>query len=292
MSAPSVSSAAPGSPARGEASEQAPPESASNRSPLVAREIVCRYGERVIIPPLSLTIAPGEFFILIGPNGAGKSTTLRALAGLQRPAEGTVSLGDVDLYAMPAHHRARRIAFSPQSEVPTWPFTVSDFVALGRLPHTGWWGTPTPGDREAVQRLLERFGLTNLAERAVTSLSGGEFHRAVLARALVQEPSVLCWDEPTAHLDLSAQFEVLGLARQLARDERLTVVATMHDLNLASQWADRLGLLVEGRLIALGSPAEVLTPAILREAYHFPVSIISRTPDGRPLIGPCLGVGE
>lgn len=288
MSAPSLS------PVRGEAGEQVPSaqaaaDVASNRTPLVARDIVCRYGERVIIPPLSLTISPGEFFILIGPNGAGKSTTLRALAGLQRPAAGTVSLGDLDLYAMPAHHRARRIAFSPQSEVPTWPFTVSDFVALGRLPHTGWWGTPTPGDREAIHSLLTRFGLANLAERAVTSLSGGEFHRAVLARALVQEPSVLCWDEPTAHLDLAAQFEVLGLARQLARDERLAVIATLHDLNLASQWADRLGLLVDGRLIALGTPAEVLTPAILREAYHVPVSIISRTPDGRPLIGPCLG---
>ncbi|MCE1254348.1 MAG: ABC transporter ATP-binding protein, partial [Anaerolineae bacterium] len=159
-------------------------------------------------------------------------------------------------------------------------------VALGRAPHRGWLLPLTGHDREIINRMLELLEITHLKDRPITELSGGEQQRVILARVLTQEPSVLILDEPTAHLDLKHQVNILGLVRQLAHREKLNVIISLHDLNLAALYADRLALLSQGELLAVGSPAEVLTSEQLSRVYGVPV-LVSRHPvTGAPLVLP------
>ena len=230
----------------------------------------------------------GRITAVIGPNGAGKTTLLRALARLLRPLGGTVSLDGRDIWRLRPRPVARRMALAPQG-AELWPLTVEQFVGLGRAPHRGWLMPLGPDDRAAVQGALERTGMTPLRERAVTELSGGEQRRAILARALAQGPRVLLLDEPTAALDLKYQVAILGLARRLAHDDGLAVVVTLHDLNQAAGVADRLALLAEGRVLAVGPPDEVLTAELIGATYGVPVAVCRHPLDGTPLITPLRG---
>jgi len=255
--------------------------------PLEGINLTCAYDDRIVLEGLSLAAQPGEVLGLIGPNGVGKTTLLRALARLLRPREGVVLLGDRDLWRIAPRSVARALSLAPQSN-PNWPLTVEQVVALGRAPHRGWLLPLSARDREAIERALERTGLVALRDRLVTELSGGEQKRVVLARALGQEPGVLLLDEPTAHLDLKYQIGILELVQRLAHQDRLTVVVTMHDLNLAALYADRLALLVDGRLLARGAPEAVLTATNLTEAYGVPVIVSEHPLYGTPLVTPLL----
>jgi len=252
--------------------------------PLASDNLSCAYRGMAVFRGVSLSAQPGELLALLGPNGAGKTTLLKALAGLLRPAEGVVTLDGRDLAQWGRGEIARAIAFAPQGLTPDWPFTVREFVSLGRAPHRGWWLPLTAADRMAVEEALEALGLGEFHARPVTELSGGEWQRARLASALAQQPRFLLLDEPTAHLDPRFQVELLRTTRTLARQSGLGVVLAMHDLNLAGPWADRLALLADGRLVAEGPPEVVLTPELLCEAYGVRLAVAPHPLTGAPAV--------
>ncbi len=237
-----------------------------------------RLGRATILTEVSLQVATGSWAAVVGPNGAGKSTLLKACAALVRHT-GTITLDGEEVAALPPRTRATRIAYAPQ--IPTVPeaMTVREYVSLGRTPHRGVLVAPTRADAEAVLHAMTRLDLTALADRVVRTLSGGERQRAVLARALAQQPRLLLLDEPTSALDLGHAQQVLELVDDLRRSEQLTVVATLHDLVLAAQYAQHLVLLDGGRVVADGAPAEVLTEQRLARHYgaHAQVDV---GPDG------------
>jgi iron complex transport system ATP-binding protein len=252
------------------------------------RELTCRFGDQTVVERVSLGARPGEVLALIGPNGAGKTTLLRALARLQLPTDGAVLLEGRAAWRLRPREMARQLALAQQGSPERWPLMVEQAVSLGRAPHRGWLLPLSTADRAAVELALWRAGVTQLRERRIDQLSGGEQRRVVLARALAQEPRVLLLDEPTAGLDLKYQVMILELARQLAHRDRLAVVITLHDLNQAALVADRIALLADGRLLALDAAEIVLTPALLQAAYDVPVAIARHPIHGTPLITPLL----
>jgi iron complex transport system ATP-binding protein len=253
---------------------------------LTATGVDCAYGARTVVTGFDLVVPAGRVVALLGANGAGKTTALRALARLHRPAAGRVLLGGDDLWRLSPRSAARRLAWLPQGDEAAGPLTVEEAALLGRVPHRGWLAPYRAEDREAVAAVLARLGLTDLADRPLATLSGGERRRALLARALVQEAEVLVLDEPTAHLDLRHQVELLELLRGLADERGLAVVASFHDLNQAARTADELVLLAEGRVLARGPAAEVLTAAHLERAYGLAVEIVADPASGLPLVVP------
>lgn len=255
---------------------------------LQARDLTCAYDGRTVLEDLCLEAYPGQVLALVGPNGVGKSTLLRAMARLLRPQRGKVLLAERDLWRTSPQQVARQLALAPQSDGVGWPITVEEMVALARAPHRGWLLPLTAGDHAAVQQALEQTGLVHLRDRRLTELSGGERQRAVLARVLAQEPQVLLLDEPTSHLDLKYQSQILGLVQALAHQREMTVVVSLHDLNLAALYADRLALLCEGRLLAVGSAAEVLTPAQLSHVYGVEIVVAPHPLYGTPLVAPAI----
>jgi iron complex transport system ATP-binding protein len=255
--------------------------------PLLAQDVEWAYEKHEVLRHLSLAAQPGEVLGLIGPNGVGKTTLLRVLARILRPDRGKVFLAEHDLWQMSPKEVARSLALTPQ-ENPSWPLTVEQVVSLGRAPHRGWLLPLAPRDYQAIEEAMHRTGVWELRDRLLTELSGGEQRRVVLARALCQQPEVLLLDEPTAYLDLKYQVEILELLRALAHSDQITVVVTMHDLNQAALYADRLALLSEGQILALGSPAEVLTEGNISLAYGVPVIVVEHPVYHSPLIVPVL----
>jgi iron complex transport system ATP-binding protein len=250
---------------------------------LELNHIHCGYNDRPVVEQISLQVRPGEVLALIGPNGVGKSTLLRSMARLMHPIHGRVILAERDIWDASAQETARRLAFAPQTAGETWPATVEQMVALGRAPHRGWLLPLNACDREVIRRCLDLVGLTPLKDRLFSQLSGGEQQRMVLARVLAQEPAVLLLDEPTAHLDLKYQTGLLTLVCRLAHENNLAVAVSLHDLNLAALYADRVALLSAGRLAALGSPTEVLTSERLSQVYGVPI-LVSKHPVRETLI--------
>lgn len=255
---------------------------------LQGERISAAYDGHPVIDQLSITGYAGEVLGLIGPNGVGKTTLLRVLGRLFAPREGQVLLNDQDLWEMPPKQVARALSLTPQAN-PSWPLTVEQVVALGRAPHRGWLLPLSARDKQAIEQAMDRTGLLPLRQRLLTELSGGEQRRVLLARSLCQEPTVLLLDEPTAYLDLKYQMDILDLVRRLAHEDGLTVIITMHDLNQAALYADRLALLMEGRLLAIGTPQEVLTPANITEAYGVLVMVTRHPVYDTPLITPLMG---
>ena len=255
-------------------------------SALEARTLTCGYDRRPVIESLSLSARAGEVLVLLGPNGAGKTTLLRALARLLRPQAGSVFLGDRDIWRYRAHEAAQRVALMPQTERRDWPLTVEESVRLGRGPHRGWLLPYTAQDRQIVESALAGTGLGELRQRTITELSGGEWRRMIFARALAQEASIVLLDEPTAGLDLKYQHEVLKLARQLARHRGLTVVLTLHDLNHAALYGDRLAVIAEQSLIALGPPQDVLTADMIRRVFGICATVVPHPVYGTPMVVP------
>jgi iron complex transport system ATP-binding protein len=225
---------------------------------LELRGVAVRLGGQRILDPIDLDVAAGEWLCLLGPNGAGKTTLVRAVSGTVRH-DGDVRL-DGHRPASP-RERARRIAVVPQLPVVPPGMTVFEYVLLGRTPHQGLRLTASLDDRRRSLAVLQRLDLERFTDRTLDSLSGGERQRVVLARALVADAPVLLLDEPTAALDLGHQLEILELLAELQREAGLTIVTTLHDLSIAGQFGDRVAVLHEGRLVAHGTPTEVLTPA-------------------------------
>ena len=230
-----------------------------------------------VLDGIDLALAGGELLLLAGRNGAGKTTLLRAAAGLLRPSAGRVELDGRPLAAFSRRELARRIAFVPQETGVPFPFTAGQLVLLGRTPHLGWLAFESRADVAAAEAALARLGLSALADRSVLELSGGERQLVQLARALAQDAPVLLLDEPTTHLDLAHRALVLGCLRELAREGRAVLVVS-HDL-AAAGYANRVALLAQGRIAALGSPAEVIRPDLLRTAFGVETQVLD-TPAG------------
>jgi iron complex transport system ATP-binding protein len=227
-----------------------------------------------VVDGVSLAVEDGEWLALIGPNGAGKSTLLRAIAGLV-PFDGEIALEETPLRALRRREVAQRLAFVPQAPLLPPDLPVRDYVLLGRTPHIGAFAAEGARDHAAVARALERLELRAFAGRPLHALSGGEQQRVVLARALAQEAPLLLLDEPTTALDIGRQQQALELVAELRAQRPLTVVSAMHELTLALQYADRVVLLAEGRVVAAGPPAEIVTEDLIGEHYHADVRVIA-----------------
>jgi iron complex transport system ATP-binding protein len=247
------------------------------------RDVGVTLGGARVVDGVSLTVERGEWVALIGPNGAGKTTLLRAIAGLVRHT-GTIAFGGRPAASLHRRERARLLAVVPQEpSTPPW-LTVAEYVLLGRTPHLGPLGREGRLDLDAAARALARLDLTGYGDRRLGTLSGGEKQRTVVARALAQEADVILLDEPTSALDIGHQQQALELLDALRADSGLTLVAAMHDLTLAAQYADRMVLLAAGRVVADGPPAEVVTEALIAEHYEASVTVVEL--DGRVAIVP------
>ncbi|HZR48727.1 MAG TPA: ABC transporter ATP-binding protein [Streptosporangiaceae bacterium] len=239
-------------------------------SAVTIKDLAVRLDGTEILHNVDCQVADGGWLALIGPNGAGKTTLLRAVAGLL-PYRGKVLLGDTELRAVNA--RARLIAYVPQEPVLPPDMTVHEYVLLGRTPYVSYLGGPGRTDRAAAALAIQRLSIDEFADRRLASLSGGERKRAVLARALAQEPDVLLLDEPTASLDIGHQQQVLDLVDELRQTSGLTVLSTLHDLTTAGQYASHLVLLHEGRIEASGSARAVLTEERIARVYAAHVEV-------------------
>jgi iron complex transport system ATP-binding protein len=251
-----------------------------DRPVLEAEDVYFEWPTGVAVAGVDFRVAAGEMVAVVGPNGAGKSTFLRLLSGYLSPSRGAVRFRGLDLRRWRRRDVARAAAFVPQYSEVNVPYVVSEMVALGRYPRLGPFRAPAEDDRRAVTRAMALAGVETLAGRRVSQLSGGEFQRVILARALAQEASLLFLDEPTAHLDISHQARFFSLLRDLNEEETLTIVAVTHDLNLAAAYFRRVVLLARGRKVADGPPAEVLRPGLLTAVYGWPVAAWE-TPGGR-----------
>ncbi|PZQ89179.1 MAG: heme ABC transporter ATP-binding protein [Leifsonia xyli] len=246
-----------------------------------AERVTVELGGRPVVDAVDLEVASGELLALVGPNGAGKSTLLSALSGERRPDAGRVLIGGHPADEVAPLELARIRSVLTQDNAVSFPFRVAEVVEMGRSP---WARTAEQdSDEAAIRAALERADVAHLVERRFTELSGGERARVSLARVLAQDTPVVLLDEPTAALDLRHQEDVLRIARSLASEGR-TVVVVLHDLSLAGAYADRVALLEDGRLRALGTPVEVLTEQLVSEVYRLPVEVLVRA--GRPLIIP------
>jgi iron complex transport system ATP-binding protein len=226
----------------------------------------------------------GGLTALAGPNGAGKSTLLRLAAGLLQPQTGFVQLNDASLAALPRRQIARQIGYLPQECQPLFDSRVQQTVELGRFAHQGWTGALTTQDRQAVDDALAAVDLQALRDRPLSTLSGGERRRALIAAVLAQQPRMILLDEPTAGLDLHHAAAVMRLLERLHHEQGLAVVVVTHDLNLAALHAQRLILMVDGAVRADGSPAEVMQPDVLQAAYQEPVLIHPHPETGTPMM--------
>ncbi|MFE5393883.1 ABC transporter ATP-binding protein [Streptomyces sp. NPDC056568] len=233
---------------------------------------------RSLVRGLSLDVPDGRVVGLVGPNGSGKSTALRCVYRALRPSSGTVRVGEQDLTRLPMRDSARTVAAMTQDGGVDFDFTVEEVVALGRAPHLRGNQVLSVRERALCERAMDRLDIGYLAHRGVLTLSGGERQRVLLARALVQEPEILVLDEPTNHLDVRHQVELLSLLRESG----LTVLVVLHDLNLAAAACDRLGVLSRGRLVASGTPAEVLTTRLVGDVFGVGASVVPHPLTGDP----------
>jgi len=245
-------------------------------------------GGRLILDGVDVTAPVGAVSGLLGPNGSGKSTLLRVVAGVQPPSDGAagaprVAFAGADLLALPRRRRARTLAFVEQEASTDLPVTVLDAVLLGRIPHRSLLAGDSADDRAAALRALDEVGASGLADREVTTLSGGERQRVHMARALAQEPALILLDEPTNHLDIAAQLDALRVLRALA-DRGVTVLAALHDLQLAAQHCDHVVLLSGGRVVAAGDVRDVLVPDVLDPVYGVRTEVLTHPRTGRPVL--------
>jgi len=241
-------------------------------SVLKVHQLTCGYdAKKPVIKDVSFSVHDGEFIGIVGPNGSGKTTLLRAMAGLLKTGAGSILLGQRQIDALEQREVARKVSFVPQLMEPIDGFSVLEVVMLGRTPHFDRFSFESQKDLTAVEKAMVELKIEGLKDRPVRALSGGEFQRVMIARAMAQEPKALLLDEPTSHLDIRYQLKICRLLQRIRKHH--AVVATFHDLNLASRFCSRLVLLKNGELIAEGRPDEVVTAENIWKAYRVKVSV-------------------
>ena len=244
----------------------------------------CGYGSKNVIDNVNLEIMPGEFVGIIGPNGSGKTTLLRALTRLIKPTAGKIFLEDKNIHSLNHREIARKIAVVSQT-LPVVPMTVKEFVLLGRVPyHAGIRFSENNSDVLIAEQAMTMTDTLRLKDSYLSDMSGGEVQLAFIARAIAQEPSLLLLDEPTSHLDITHQVAILDLIKSLNRERNLTVVIILHDLNLASEYCDRLALMDSGVIRNSERPENVLTYRDIEEVYHTVVVVEKNPLSGKPFV--------
>jgi iron complex transport system ATP-binding protein len=249
-----------------------------------ALEIGKTFHQRRVLSNINFTVPQGEFFGIIGPNGSGKSTLLHILSGLVVPDTGLATIHGRSVNSYKRKEMARWMAVIQQDALPPNGFTVREVVAMGRYPFQNWFGQEAGDVSQRMASVMESLDVTTLADRPVEQLSGGERQRTALAKAMVQEPNVLLLDEPTTFLDIGYQIQFMDLIRRWQQRSNLTVIAVLHDLNLASMYCDRLLLLHEGRMVRLGKPSDVITSSTIRSVYGAEATVIHHPGNGVPQI--------
>jgi len=242
------------------------------------------YDGAAVLRDIDFEVREGESFGIIGPNGSGKTTLLKLISGLDRPDSGDALLSGRSVGSYKRKELARWLAVLQQDALPPVGFTVREVVEMGRYPFQNWLGEERGVGEALIDVVLESMGLSSLADRPVDRLSGGERQRVALAKAMAQQPKVLLLDEPTTYLDIGYQIQLMDVIRAWQRRSPLTVVAVLHDLNLAAMYCDRLLLMHQGRAVCLGTPREVLTAERIRDVYGAETSIVAHPTNGAPQI--------
>lgn len=243
------------------------------------------YAGHSVLKDVSMSVDVGEVLSIVGPNGSGKSTLLKCINRILKPAQNTVFIDGKDTSRINLKELSKLMGYVPQSSASTFPFTVFDIVLMGRKPYVHW--SLSDHDSEVVAEVLNFLGIGDLAMRHFNELSGGEQQKVIVARALAQEPKFMLFDEPTSALDIKHQLEILCTLRSLTIDKERCIVVTMHDLNLASRFSDRMLMVRKGEIFAAGSPEEVLTEENIEAVYGIK-SKVSRSFLGIPQVTPLL----
>ena len=236
--------------------------------PLEVRGLGYDYADKKVLDDIAFSLTPGEVLGILGPNGCGKTTLLRNLNRNLSPARGCVMLDGTDMSGMRKRDIAREVAVVPQSNEIRFAFTVREMVEMGRMPFQEAFRGSSSEDERIVDHAMEVTGISGMADRTINTMSGGERQRVVIARAIAQTPEVLLMDEPTLHLDINMQFEILDLVRGLSETEGLTVVIVSHDLPMVARYCDRMILIRDHRVFAEGRPENVLTPENMRSVFN------------------------
>ncbi|MBE9003801.1 ABC transporter ATP-binding protein [Fortiea sp. LEGE XX443] len=248
--------------------------------PLELQNLTGGYTAEPIVQNINLTLQTGEWLSLVGANGSGKSTLLKLLSRILAPQQGIVLLDGKAIHAQPPNVIAQKLALLPQQQTVPVGLSVRQLVSLGRTPHQPWWQWElTVQDWQKVDAAIQKTQLENKCDRLVEQLSGGERQRAFLALALAQEPKVLLLDEPTTYLDINYQLQLLELLKNLNKQQELTIVTVLHELNLAARYSSRIALLKQGQLWGIGTPEDVLTPQAIAQVFGVEAVII-HTPVG------------
>nr|WED68190.1 Fe(3+) dicitrate ABC transporter ATP-binding protein FecE [Pectobacterium colocasium] len=249
---------------------------------LTTQNLTAGYGDKRILDGLSLSLPAGKITALLGPNGCGKSTLLKCFAKLLTPESGVIQLNGKPLSAFSARQLSRHLALLPQQHLTPEGITVRDMVAYGRSPWLSLWGRLSQDDCQRVQLAMEKTHIVDLADKRLTDLSGGQRQRAFLAMLLAQDTPVVLLDEPTTYLDINHQVELMKLLRELNQAGK-TVVTVLHDSNQASRYCDHLVMLAGGRVMAQGSPHEVMKPALLQQVFSIDAEIHAEPVSGQPM---------
>ncbi|WP_424765649.1 ABC transporter ATP-binding protein [Paenibacillus sp. sgz302251] len=249
-----------------------------------ASGIVQEVQGRIVLNELSCSFMKGRMYGIIGPNGVGKSTLLHLLSGVDRPKRGKVLLDGKSITSYPRKQLARMMAVLQQSGLPPVGFSVREVVSMARFPFQNWLGSEFKDSEAVIESALEAMGLKELEHRKMNQLSGGERQRVALAKLMAQEPSVILLDEPTTYLDIGFQVQLLDTVRAWQQQRELTVIAVLHDLNLASLYCDELVVLHRGTVAAAGTPQAVLTSELIEQVYETQTSVISHPLTGTPQI--------
>lgn len=255
-------------------------------SRLYTEQVQIKYADRIVVDNLNLSIPTGQTTALIGANGSGKSTILKTLARIMRPYGGTVYLDGKSIHKESTKKIAKQLAILPQNPSAPDGLTVYELISYGRFPHQKGLGTLTKEDKEIVTWAIDVTGLTEFYDRPIDQLSGGQRQRAWIAMALAQQTDILLLDEPTTFLDMAHQLEVLELLDKLNQNEKRTIVMVVHDLNHASQYAQRIVAIKQGKILAEGSPEQVITKDVLRKVFGVEADIFTDSRTGVPLCIP------
>ncbi|MCP8306507.1 MAG: ABC transporter ATP-binding protein [archaeon] len=246
---------------------------------LVINKLSFSYRSTAALKDVTVEVNIGEVLSIVGPNGSGKSTLLKCIDRILKPNQGAVLIDGKDVANMGLRELSKMMGYVPQNSTNTFPFTVFDVVLMGRRPHIRW--SVSERDKEIVAEILEFLGIDKLAARHLNELSGGEQQKVIVARALAQQPQILLLDEPTSNLDIKHQLEILSILRGLTQSMQRSVIVAMHDLNLASRFSDRMIMLKQGCIFAIGTPESVLTEENIETVYgvksHVTNSVLNRT---------------
>jgi iron complex transport system ATP-binding protein len=253
---------------------------------LKIKDLSVFYGDRQILHEIQLEVHSAEIVVLLGPNGAGKSTLIRAISGVIPIRTGNILVDQQDVTSLSTMERARHISVVPQAVSMPPAFTVWETVLLGRTPYLNFLGQTSAKDEAIAHQALEQVDVVHLIEKRMDEISGGEQQRVLLARTLAQDTPILLMDEPTTHLDISHQIDLLKLITKQAREKNLTVLIALHDLNLASMFADRIAIVQNGLLCVAGTPQETLTSEIINSVYNVPVHVVLHPQTGAPFVIP------